>query len=207
MAVINPITSPVITDEITPDFFEIFRERIAEIILIELQNQYLITGNSDYNFSKIWIERTSTFNLSEVPAINLSIGSLTYGDKHRGQRWTDVVYNIDVYTSKVHEADYFADTLSQKAVWNIARVLEYILDHPEYAALKAPPYVRHTSVGEVVMGQSEVDGAGKVSVLRLEFSVNTLSQQGVIYPINVTGIDTTVTLDQSDKGYFYQKNY
>jgi len=206
MAPINPITGPIINNPVQQDYFEIFRERIAEILLIELQQQSTLTGNQDFNFTKIWRERTTTFNLAEVKAINLSVGSIDYDAKYRGDRQNEVVYNIDVYISKIYEGSESADQLSMEAAWHVARTIEFILDHPEYAALKAAPHVKHTEVRRIVAGEAETDGAGKLSILRIEFAVNTFSSQDVIETLQSTGSDTTVKLGESDFGFFYQIN-
>lgn len=207
MEPISPITGPIINNGVQPDYFEIFRQRIAEILLVELQQQFALTSNQDFNFSKIWRERTTTFNLSELKAINLSVGSVDYADKYRGDRQNEVVYNIDIYISKIYEDQDSADQLSMEGAWHVARTIEFILDHPEYAALKAAPHVRHTEVKRIIAGEAEPDGAGKTSILRVEFAVNTYSTQDVIATSTVTGSDTTVKLGESDFGHFYQINY
>ena len=90
--------------------------------------------------------------------------------------------------------------------WRIARVIQGILDHDEYKALTIPPYVRHSEVRVTRAGEAEADGGGKVSIIRVEYMVDTYSSQGALDPIEILGNDTTVRLDETDKGYFYVLN-
>lgn len=191
---------------ITDDYFEIIRDKIAEILLDELPNQATLLNNPDLNFTQIWKERTTNFNLNELPALNLSTSEVGYNDKFPGERYTTPVYFIDIYVSKIHEQNNNADQLSMDAGWRIARVIQGVLDHDEYKDLTIAPFVRHAEVRVTRAGEADSDGGGKVSIIRVEYMVDTYSSQGALDPEQILGSDTTVRLNDTEKGYFYQIN-
>lgn len=195
MAVINHIVGT--------DLFQSIRDRIAVILLDELAGQFTLTDDSDLNLSEIWKERRRPFNLSELPAINLSIGGINYGDKKGKQRQPEVTYNIDIYNVKVFEDDSDADQTSMDTSWKVLRVIQYILDHPHYRDLQLSPYIYHTEASRVNAGEAEMSEGGRCAVLRLEVTVKTVSE---FEPIAVTPLTlgaTTVKIEQTDKGYYY----
>lgn len=196
MALINTI--------IGNDYFQLIRDKIAEILLIELANQAELSEDTELGFTQIWRERRRAFNLSELPAINLSIAGLQYADKHNGQRKTDVTFNIDIYNAKVFESVKDADELVMDNIYNITRVVQYILDHSAYRTLGLAPYIYHTEVTKVTPGEAETTEGGRCGILRIEFSVNTVSLEDPMPVIALALSNTTVKIEQTNNGFYYQ---
>ncbi len=194
----------LINDTIGIDLFQKCRDSIASILLLELPNQATLQTNVDLNFSLIWQERKRPFNASEIPAINLSIDAVNYGAKHRGQREANPIYTIDVYDAKVSTADEDADKLVSDNSWQIARTIQYILDHPIYSTLNLKPDVYHTEVVSIEAGQAEMTNDNRCSVLRIKFQVKTISVLNGATPTTLSQSNTSVKLESTDKGHFYQ---
>lgn len=195
----------LINHEISDDYFQLIQSNIASILLTEFQNQYSISGNKDLDLSEIWKDRRTSFNMSDLPAVNLSIGRIDYSDKHRLQKNSNPVYHIDIYSIKNHTSSEYADTASSESAWKMAQVIQYILDYPEYATLGKKPYVKHVEVTGIESGESEIDGGGRCMILRLSFLVNTITNFAPVEdPVEIQGNDTTVKLSETEKGYYYQ---
>jgi len=194
----------VISTTVTADLFQQIRDKIASILLDELDNQATLQDNTALSFEKIWMERSRPFNLSEIPAINLSIASVNYNDKFRGQRNVDATYTIDVYDYKVYTDDEDAEQVVTESNWNLIRNIQYILDHSAYANLQLKPYIFHTEVTGVDSGQGELTDGSRCGILRLKFTVKTISTLDGVAPIDLSQLNTTVTIEQTNKGYYYQ---
>lgn len=195
---------------ISADNFEIIRDKIAAILLDELQNQFQLSGatdperDQDLNFSKIWVSRRTPFNLSTLPAINVSISDFDNTNKTQRQRKKSVKYYIDVMHSKKHDQNGYADQLSDASVWKLIRNCEYILEHPVYSSLELSPYIFHTEVARASSGEAEIGDSGKCMIARLEFIVDTISSEKPLTPADIVGLDTKIKLHETNEGYFYK---
>lgn len=194
----------LINDTIPADYFQLIRDKIAAILLDELSNQFTLSGNKDFDLSQIWNERRRPFNLSELPAVNLSIGPLSYGAKFGLQRQPEVMYWIDVYNSKLYTDDADADALSSDGAWSMLRAVQFILDHASYRTLELSPYVMHTECVRITPGEAEMSDGARCSILRLEFQVKTQSIIPANEPINWALSDSKVKIGTTELGYFYQ---
>lgn len=195
----------IINTIIPDDNFEIIRDKIAVILLEELQNQSLLQSNPLLDISKVWIERRTPFNMSELPAINVSIGEYDNTNKTLRQREKSVKYYIDSYVSQKHYESNDADELSGKGAWKVVRNCEYILQHPVYKTLGLQPGpIKHTEVQRVQAGEADTGDSAKCMVLRLEFVVEQFSTETPLTIEEVTGLDTTVKLYETEKGFYYQ---
>lgn len=192
-----------IDEALGKDVFQQVRDKIAEILLDELANQATLSGNKDLEYGIIWMERRRPFNLSEIPAINLSILGINYNTKFRHQRQPDVTYTIDIYNTKNHTEDD-ADELVMDSIWDVARTVQYILDHPHYASLGLTPLISHSEVVKITSGEAEMSDGARCGILRVEFKVNMISVENPFEQIALELSSTSVKIEQTDKGYFYQ---
>ena len=196
-------------DKVIPvDNFQLIRAKVAEIILRELPNQATLAAKSYINYTKVWVGRSTPFNLSEVPALNLMYETQQYNNKHNLQRFPTVVLSLDIYQSAKHGAgNVYADELLDERLWNVARVIQGILDHPVYRALELAPAIRHHEVTSITPGVSDIDDSSRVAMLRMTITVETNSVLLEVDPATLAGTDTEVKLNESDKGYFYTSNF
>ena len=75
-----------ITEILLPEGFEYVRDRIAEILADEFDHQYYLTGDVLFDLKdKVYVERSVAFDREELSAINVSVGSGTYGSKHQAK--------------------------------------------------------------------------------------------------------------------------
>lgn len=193
---------------IAVDNFQLIRAKVAEILLRELPNQATLSGNAYLNYSKIWVGRSTPFNLSEVPALNLMYEAQQYNSKHGVQRFPTVILSLDVYQSAKHApGNVYADELLDARLWNVARVIQGILDHPVYRALELAPNIRHHEVTSITPGVSDFEDSGRVSMLRMTITVETNSVLLQTDPTNLAGSDTEVKLNETEKGYYYSINF
>jgi len=196
----------LINNTIGKDYFQLCRDKLAEILLLELPNQSTLQENEDLNFAKIWQDRKRPFNASELPALNLTIESVAYGTKNIGQREANPIYSIDIYDAKVSTEDEDADKLVSDSTWQIARTIQFILDSPVYATLGSTlkGYVHRTEVQSIESGMAEMTNDNRFSILRVKFTIKTVSLLVAANAIPYSQLNTTVKLEGSDKGFFYQ---
>lgn len=194
----------VISEAVGLDTFQQARDNIAAILLDEWLNQFTLTANPDLSISRIWRDRRRAFNLSELPAVNLSIASVNYGAKTAPTRDSEVKFWIDFYTLRIHEDEVDADEASMQAAWTMLQVSQYILDHPAYRDLGLRPLVKHFECSQVTQGETEISDGGKSAVLRLEVMANVVRSSSGLPTTPLSTTTAPIKLGQTEKGYYYQ---
>ena len=199
----------VISDALADGVIDIIRDRIASILLDELRNQASISSRPFLNISRIWKERETPFNKSELDpiAINLQAGEIVYGDQYQTQRVKEITYYIDIYTCQKHSTEGYADRLAVEQGFDVVNAVQFILDHPEYKALRIAPRIRNAKVSRVQRGEASLGDSGKGSIIRIEYTVTTHTNQSKTDPTTIEGNDTTVSIGTSNEGLFYQINF
>lgn len=187
--------------------YQLIFDNIAAILLDELAEQYNLSGNGDLNISKIWKNRRTQFNPSEFPTINLTLSSARTTAKFQKQVDKNVIYYIDLYTSKASNDGFNGDERSAESGFDTANVIDYILSYPNYRTLNGFPNVKHTEITDISQGEVDSDGGTKCMVVRLELTVSTINTAETIAPTPLNGNDTEVKLDSTEKGYFYTLNF
>ena len=63
---------------------EVIRDRIAEIIADEINNQIIMNYPSPDIDATVWVERSNSPDKTELPMIVVSLGGSTWGNKNQG---------------------------------------------------------------------------------------------------------------------------
>lgn len=193
---------------ILPQNYEFVRDRIAEIITDELHNQLLLTGEYDID-AEVYVERTTPFDESELPAVNICLDSGSWGNKHQGSVVGTYIFNIDCVTSAKATKSGPGDTASTIKSQRIAGLCRSILEDPIYKTLGfTPPFISKTFCSDIKFGSAGSPDAKNIVVSRISFHTVVNETSDLIIPNLIEGYQTVVKIDNTSKGYFYQgENY
>lgn len=197
MALINQV--------IGPRGFEIVRDRLAVVLLTEIQNQIAEFDVEDIDVSKIWIERTEPFQQEELPAINISIDQLNFDSKHMGAKTGNYRYNIDVYTAAEHADDVDGDALASVRCWKLMGIVDSILENPVYKTLGLPaPFLMRSLVEAMQPLAVEQGDSMSTRFGRMIYTCSLSETTSLIVAHILEGAETTVKLGTSNLGYFFE---
>jgi hypothetical protein len=189
---------PKIDFQIRPSAFELFRDRIFDILVDEASFQTALQGVTFY------CERAIALSDTETDAINISCGTIDYDGKHSGQSTGANVYFIDCYSNGITTAAQRGDYLSSKRSQQLAGIVRYILEDTRYRTLGyAAPSIKRVYVRAIRF--SDKDGStdkAYSSVVRIEFVVESPEINSLIEPVLMEGYQTTIKIADTNSGYF-----
>lgn len=190
---------------ITANNFESIRDRIAQILVLELANQKALTTNVLFD-ATVWTERFIPFDKTDLPAINVYFVNAPYDNQTPITRRGTNTYHIDIHVSNKHTTGIDGDKNSLLKVQKLLGVISEILSNPIYNTLDfGPGQIRNTTVNEIQVAQPRNDSdANQVATGRVVFQVVANETSSEIQPITASEYQTTVTLGETDKGYFYK---
>lgn len=197
-----------ITQVINRQAYEYIRDRILEILVDELDNQAIISYDADLEVN-VFLEIANPLDKTELSAIVISLASGKYDNKHQGSVDGLYQFHIDCFTNAKTTAADAGDTISTVRLHKILGVCRSILEDPIYKTLGfVPPFIMKTFVGEINIATPNKEDASNTSMGRLLFNVVANETSKLIIPNLIEGYDTTVKIDNTGKGYFYQgENY
>lgn len=183
--------------------YELVRDRIGAILYSELSEQVVLSGNYDLD-ADVYVERYVPFNTTETPAINVTLASGAYDNKHQGSSRGTYTYNIDGYVSAKSDDDDHGDMIAMPKLHRLLGVCRAILENPIYKRLMyAPPFISHTMVQGINIAEpSPMDGAFNV-MGRITFSVVVNETTQLLDGVEFYAMCTQVKLYETDKGYMY----
>ncbi len=184
--------------------FEFVRDRIFEILLDEIENQFILTG--DYNLSiSGFIERNSPIDKTELPAIVVSFAKADYNNKNQGNVDGTYLFHIDCYTNAKNSNGIDGDYLAQKNVHQLLGLCRAILEDPIYKTLGfTPPFVIKSAIIDLNIASGNKEDAMNTSMGRLGFSIMVNESSKLISPTIIESYLTSVKIDNTGKGYFYK---
>lgn len=186
--------------------FELVRDKIGEILKIELQNQFSLNPTLKVLDSKVFVERFIKFDKSELPAINVFFNSGNYSNQTALKQDGTYQYNIDMFTSAKSTDLKRGDSLSLVNLQRLAGVVRSILQSSFYIRLGfAAPSISHRSVKSIQISepQQNMDGSNMMYgrlILEVIFEETAIN----FVPINLACNDTTIKLFETEKGYEWQ---
>lgn len=194
----------LITSAIPSANFELVRDKIAEILTLELANQYALTGDPDIN-AAIYKERSIDVDLSEAPAINVCFSTGNYDNKDSRQVDGTYFYNIDFYANAATEDSDRGDELAMAKTQRLMAIVRYILEHPSYRTLGfARPSLSHTSVQSLgIVEPQDNNDATHPAFGRIVYKVRVPETVSLSAATNIGTSLTEATLYETDKGYRY----
>ncbi|MBX2906159.1 MAG: hypothetical protein KF744_08985 [Taibaiella sp.] len=142
--------SAQITAVIPEQRFELCRDRIAEVLYVELNNQYQLRvaawptdptkWHPEWRPAAVEVERFMPPDESEFPVVVVSCakGSISNKD-YGGERVGTYQYYVDVYTGAASQQGSEGDTLAALSLERLLAMISAILDNPLYATLGFEP--------------------------------------------------------------------
>ena len=194
---------PQIPAAIPTQAFELIRNRIAEILVDELPSQATLAGDSQLN-ARVFVERFVQFDLTELPAVNVSINRTAYSEQTQRNTDGEHTFSVDVHTSAKSTSTVRGDSLAIFRLQKLLGVVRGILEDSRYKTLGfAPPFIESRKVTAIEYAQpTEGDGTSTV-VGRITFVVRAPDRSGVVTPELIAGYDTQVKLALTNKGYIF----
>ena len=197
---------------IGPNNFEKIRDQVAQILALEINNQFMLTGDYEIDLD-VWVERSVPFDNTEVPAINVSFFDGDAANEHVGSSDFTYRFFIDVYAkaSDVYQNEALisrGDALAAFRVHKLMRLCWAIIMNQSYLRLGfSPPSISNRTVTS--LGITEPKAAGdsdNVTFGRLLLQVRVPETTVLPEPVLLGGSDTMVSLFCTDKGYVWSRD-
>ena len=205
-----------ITTAISQSNFERVRDQIGALLKVEIDNQALLLGtpavpspptpaipNPDIECS-IYVERNKPVDRSEGNVINVLTIQMGYENTTPISQRNTAQFAIDVYTNAPEENN---GQLCEPAKYKLSRLIGIIwniLQHPTYVRLQFTnkQIVESRSVTQVLFSDKDTMHEGINQVMaRVILTVKIHEETGQIQPDAATSYETTVKLENTEKGY------
>ncbi len=191
--------------------FEIIRDRIGEILTLELNSQIQRIGDTSLNDLSVWIERVIPFANSEFPAISVGFIKSDIVEYNNIDSTYDLEYYIDVHASGQArlEGEQFADG-DKDALIRLQRIcglIRSILTHPLYRNFGiSPSFVRTHTVESINITDPYNQDGDFTALARITVSVRLVESNTTEDARVGTGNTTNIRLDSTEKGYKFELN-
>lgn len=194
----------IITESIGPGSFELVRNRIAEILYVELSDQVAMNYEEWMAVDRVYIGRYVPFNESELPAINVGIGRLDLDNHDQEQADGLGIYYIDVHMGAKSGPGVDGGALANARMHSLVNMCAKILQHSEFKTLGFdPPFIMYRRVMQLLFNPPETKDNFSVSVGRIVMHVKAPEEFGLYNPDYLEGYQTQVKMHESEAGYYY----
>lgn len=197
----------LIDGQIPRQSYELIRDRICQILVEEMEWQYVLAGS--YSPPTIWMDRFEPFDFTELPSINVGLERGDPESYHQGQTDWTYRYFMEINTSGVYETELSlrGDTEAKKEAHKIMGIVHGILDNPIYKTLGFPlgQLIKHRHLGEFVFAEPTRQDAHSVTMARAILVVKAVQTTDLIEANLIAGWDTHVKLHETEKGYYWSK--
>ena len=187
--------------------FELIRNRIGEILTYELRNQANLSGKQSLKDVKVWIERVTPFDNTELPAVNIYYNDTLYNSSTVVNQQGQNTYHIDVLTKSKNSGSQQNDSDKQSYTLaaNLLGIVRAILQAPQYVRLNFDGgVVTHREVSEIRMGKMSNQETTSTGGGRLLLKVNANEFTEEIKALEACKYTTVVTLEETEKGFYYE---
>lgn len=200
----------LITSEILPQQFEVIRDRIADILIAEIQAQLdlnstlseLVDGHVE-----IGIERSIPINYSETTIINVSYGSGEYGNQDTKQSEGSHIYFIDVFATGCETTGIRGDVSSARKTQRILGICRAILESSHYMTLGfTAPSISRRYVGRIDISEIQNNDSVAASMGRMTFYVRVPEGNIINETRIMNGYITQIKIAETDKGFVTLSN-
>ena len=191
----------VINGVIPQQNFEIVHDRIGAILLEELDNQVVLSYNTDLQV-EIYKERDLPFGQGELPALNVMMERGEYSGQDMQKQ--DGMYRFIVEGTFEAKGDdeKNGDTIAMNKLQRLLGVCRAILMDPKYKTLGfAPPFIQNRHIENIYFGRPVRQDGGHTVIGRLTLMVKVAETTELIVPNLIQGFDTTVKLHLTEQGY------
>lgn len=186
--------------------FEVIRDRIAQILAIELENQVVNFGNYDADVD-VWIERFQAFDKTELPAVNVTFAPAEFSGKSAPQNDGSYTFNIDCYYNAKSDNDTDGATIAMLKLQRLLGVCRSIMDNPAYLKLGfSTPFIMSVKCTSMAVKEPTAGDALTTMMGRLVYAVKASEVTPLLDGEAFSGFDTIVKISNTDKGYLYSAN-
>lgn len=193
----------LITTVIGKQAFELIRDRIASILVLELSNQ-VVLGTDVVNPS-IWTERLIPFNNSELPALNVNMSSGGFSGQTIIQSNGTYLFNIDCYVKAPSTGYDDGDVTAMLLLQRLIGVCRAILEASQYKTLDfPPPFISSRHAQAINISTPKTEDSESVAMGRLTFEVKAVETAEVLDAILLVANYTQVKISLTNKGYQYK---
>lgn len=194
----------IITDPVGPQAFEIIRDRLAMLLAVELEEQVMLTANYDLE-CMVWMERSVPFGIEELPAVNVSLADGSYGVRPVDQSDGVYHYNVDVYFRAPSMQGINGDSLSMVRMQRLLGVCRSIIQDAKYKWLGFNPgFIAYRNIISMAIADWNTQDTASAARGRLVVEVKAPERSALINPPMLDSKQTILTLNETDKGYFYE---
>lgn len=194
----------LITEEIYSQAFELIRDRIAEILIEELEGQVINFYRDDLS-CEIFVERNVPIDKTELSVINVSFAGGSLQQENIKDGMFQYTYNVDVYTNSKTNALNTADNRAAVKGQKLIGACRSILKNPVYKTLAFAPgeFVSRVSISQTSIADTRAQDANADYMGRLTVLINATEITSYINPRNIDGYTTVYKISDGNKGYKY----
>lgn len=193
-----------LTTEIGPRAYELIRNRIAEILIDEFDNQFLFSYDPDIDLD-VEVERFVPYQISEMNAVNVMLARGDFDNKTAVKSDGNFRFIIDCYANAESTETERGDSLAMFKLQKIMGICQAILESPYYLTLGfARPFIEHTRVELIEISQPiNVQEATSMVAGRITFIVRAAQNADTLVPNLIDGYNTGVKIGLTDRGYVF----
>lgn len=195
---------PKLIGSIPKQNFELIRDKIGEILLIELQNQKVLQGFSE--LINIYSERTQPIQNNELLTININLESGNFSSKSQRESTGKLMFNIDIYTSGTSTSDIDGSVDSAFRMHRYLGMIRYILNYTGYKTLDMPlGIIGGTETENFFIMESDLkQDSSYIKMARLQFSVRAVENQPLEQGVPLLENESKVLLHETELGYLFK---
>lgn len=195
----------MINYKITEKNYELIRNKIGEILTLELLNQVETFYNDGAEDAEVYIERFVPLDKSELSIVNVSINEGLFDNHAQGSM--DGVYKIhvEIYTNSKQKGGVDADQLSAYKNQRLSGIVNAILSDPIYKTLGfSPGFIQRVRVMALSVGDMRAH-EDSLATYATRLLVEVKSYENVTLPegVPLTSNFTSVYLSDTGKGLQY----
>lgn len=197
----------LITSIIPAQNFELIRDQIRAILLLELTNQGVL--DNTFIVPSIWCERMTIFDKEELPSVNICLYKGDYERKSRLGTHGTYTYLLEVYTNSATTNENPGDKLAAQKMQRIIGKILAILGNPAYETLgfsrSVISGIEHTEISSFkIDSNGEVNDALYSTKGTIAFMVKVPEGVQLGSGNLCTLANSVVTLEETTNGYQYQ---
>lgn len=189
--------------EIPEQNFELIRNSVASILLVEFAAQLGITSNALFN-AGIWLERFIPFDKQELPAVKVFFVSSSYKNNTFGSSKGECKIHIEVTVNAKDSASEGGDKKASVDCQFLMGKIRYILSNPVYKTLgfSVPGFIAGREITDMNVAEPNKNQDGLHTIvgnlmLNVRYEENNgdlTSTPGFIY-------SSVIKIDETEKGY------
>jgi hypothetical protein len=193
---------------IPPQSYEKIRDRIADVLIDEIQAQLLMTSTfSDFFLDtgvKVFVERSVAIDHTSLPCLNICLSEGDYTGKNAKSADGSYVYNIDAYLKDGETDTEEGDTRSNVKLQRLLGVCRAVLENPVYRTLGfSAPMIAHTSCSKISIAEIKNQDVDYTAMGRLSFRAVASESNELIEAVLIAGYETKVKIAETEQGYYW----